>query len=72
MNGLITQMKADKRPIPTDLLRGFDSMSLQVAKHYIGQKDWNQAEKWLGNVNYVPELTLQAKLVRGQVALAPR
>jgi len=72
MGGVISRHKAEKRPLSEDLLRGYDSMSLQIARHYLARKDYGEVDKWLGNVGSVPELTRQAKLLRAQVAMSRR
>ena len=50
MGGLIGRYRSEKRPISEDLLRGYDSMSLQIAKHYLSKKNYGEVDKWLGNV----------------------
>lgn len=72
MRGLITTMQQAGRRIAPDLLQGVDGMSLQVAKYYLGRKDWVEAQKWLENVTYVDEMTALAKYFLAQIAFQKR
>ena len=67
MRGLITEFKADNRPIPRDLMQGVDSMSLQIGHYYYKKKNWNEAQKWLENVDYVEPLMWKSKLMLAQL-----
>jgi len=67
MRGLITEFKADNRPIPRDLMQGVDSMSLQIGHYYYKKKNWNEAQKWLENVDYVEPLMWKSKLMLAQM-----
>lgn len=68
MRGLITSMKSAGRKVAPDLLQGVDGMSLQVAKYYLGRKEWGEAQKWLENVTYIDDMAAQAKYFLAQIA----
>ncbi|MFC1462064.1 tetratricopeptide repeat protein [Verrucomicrobiota bacterium] len=67
MRGLIAEFKADDRTIPRDLMQGVDSMSLQIGHYYYKRKNWNEAQKWLENVDYVEPLMWKSKLMLAQM-----
>ena len=67
MRTLIADEKKAKRDLSTDMMQGVDGMALQLAKLYMGRKDWAEAQKWLENVTYVEDLVAQAKYLLAQI-----
>lgn len=72
MRGVVSELKAQRRPIPRDLMQGVDSMALQIAKYRIERKQWNEATKWLENVAHVDHMKWQARLLLAQIAYQRR
>jgi tetratricopeptide (TPR) repeat protein len=72
MRSLIASLRGDGKQVPKDLLQGADGMSLQIAKHYMGRKEYAEAQKWLENVSYDEELMSQAKYLLAQLAYQKR
>lgn len=72
MRSLITSLQSNGKQVPKDLFQGVDGMSLQIAKHYMGKKEYGEAQKWLENVSYDEELTSQAKYLLAQLAYQKR
>lgn len=67
MRSLIAAEKAKKLEPSPDLKQGADGMSLQLAKMYMGQKNWAEAQKWLENVSYNEDMVAQAKYLLAQI-----
>ncbi|MEI6148400.1 MAG: tetratricopeptide repeat protein, partial [bacterium] len=67
MRSLVVDEKKAKRDPSPELLQGVDGMALQLAKLYMGRKDWAEAQKWLENVTYVEDMVAQAKYLLAQI-----
>lgn len=67
MRTLIAAEKAAGRPLSTDMQQGVDGMALQVAKFYMAQRNWAEAQKWLENVSYSPDMLAQANYLLAQL-----
>jgi tetratricopeptide (TPR) repeat protein len=51
MRNLILAMKDSGKAVPRDLSQGVDGMQLQIARYYIGRKEYGEAQKWLENIS---------------------
>jgi len=72
LRNVISGLRGRGDPIPKDLLQAADGLSLQVAQHYMKNKEGAEAQKWLELVSYDEQSMAQAKYLLAQLAYQKR